>query len=75
MTLHGDTVVKTGHGDDTTIAAEARTHRVEPRHSGHCGAASRRLPDGVASPGGRSPPGAGGPDPVGSARASAVTDG
>ena len=24
MTLHGDTVVKTGHGDDTTIAAEHR---------------------------------------------------
>ena len=22
LTLHGDTVVKTGHGDDTTIAAE-----------------------------------------------------
>jgi glyoxylase-like metal-dependent hydrolase (beta-lactamase superfamily II) len=25
FTLHGDTVVKTGHGDDTTIAAELRT--------------------------------------------------
>jgi glyoxylase-like metal-dependent hydrolase (beta-lactamase superfamily II) len=24
FTLHGDTVVKTGHGDDTTIGAEAR---------------------------------------------------
>ena len=24
MTLHGDTVVRTGHGDDTTIAAELR---------------------------------------------------
>ncbi len=24
LTLHGDTVVKTGHGDDTTIAAEMR---------------------------------------------------
>jgi glyoxylase-like metal-dependent hydrolase (beta-lactamase superfamily II) len=22
LTLHGDTVVKTGHGDDTTVAAE-----------------------------------------------------
>jgi hypothetical protein len=22
MSLHGDTVVKTGHGDDTTISAE-----------------------------------------------------
>ena len=22
MSLHGDTVVRTGHGDDTTIAAE-----------------------------------------------------
>lgn len=25
LTLHGDTVVRTGHGDDTTIAAELRT--------------------------------------------------
>jgi glyoxylase-like metal-dependent hydrolase (beta-lactamase superfamily II) len=25
FSLHGDTVVKTGHGDDTTIAAELRT--------------------------------------------------
>jgi glyoxylase-like metal-dependent hydrolase (beta-lactamase superfamily II) len=25
FTLHGDTVVRTGHGDDTTIAAELRT--------------------------------------------------
>jgi glyoxylase-like metal-dependent hydrolase (beta-lactamase superfamily II) len=25
FTLHGDTVVKTGHGDDTTIAAELRS--------------------------------------------------
>jgi glyoxylase-like metal-dependent hydrolase (beta-lactamase superfamily II) len=25
LTLHGDTVVHTGHGDDTTIAAELRT--------------------------------------------------
>jgi glyoxylase-like metal-dependent hydrolase (beta-lactamase superfamily II) len=27
LTLHGDTVVRTGHGDDTTIAAELRTVR------------------------------------------------
>ena len=25
FSLHGDTVVRTGHGDDTTIAAELRT--------------------------------------------------
>jgi hypothetical protein len=24
FSLHGDTVVRTGHGDDTTIAAELR---------------------------------------------------
>ena len=24
MSLHGDTVVRTGHGEDTTIAAELR---------------------------------------------------
>ena len=24
LTLHGDTVVRTGHGEDTTIAAEMR---------------------------------------------------
>ena len=27
LTLHGDTVVRTGHGDDTTIAAEMRNVR------------------------------------------------
>jgi glyoxylase-like metal-dependent hydrolase (beta-lactamase superfamily II) len=25
LTLHGDTIVRTGHGDDTTIAAELRS--------------------------------------------------
>ena len=48
MSLPDDTVVKTGHGDDTTIGAERQAHLLSNRLTTR--GRSRRLPDRPSAP-------------------------